>query len=165
MTSDYIDSIYSSFSEKETNELLTIWKNNDKAQYSDDAFIAINKILIERNIEVPAQQSHDHEKTLKRSTRVRRKTFAMAYIGFFFLSGIVASTIQTGELDWLRYSLAILITVGVLNLGVERLHDLNKSGWYILILFIPLLNLALLVFLFFSRGTLGENKFGADPTL
>lgn len=40
--------------------------------------------------------------------------------------------------------------------GIKRMHDVNKSGWY---LFIPFYNLVLLL----SSGTVGNNDYGIDP--
>lgn len=52
------------------------------------------------------------------------------------------------------YQLAVLVpTVAV---TVRRMHDVNKSGWFFLV---PIYNLILLL----RGGTVGENKFGADP--
>ncbi|GMR18917.1 MAG: hypothetical protein BMS9Abin34_039 [Patescibacteria group bacterium] len=52
------------------------------------------------------------------------------------------------------YQLAILVpSVAV---GVRRMHDVNKSGWFLLI---PIYNLILAV----TDGTKGDNKYGSDP--
>lgn len=40
---------------KETEELLTIWTQNRRDEYRDEAFNAIQKILLERGVDVPAQ--------------------------------------------------------------------------------------------------------------
>lgn len=45
-------------------------------------------------------------------------------------------------------------------LTVKRLHDLNYSGWSILLSFIPILNLFIFICVFFVPGTEGKNKFG-----
>jgi uncharacterized membrane protein YhaH (DUF805 family) len=52
------------------------------------------------------------------------------------------------------YSLAVLIPS--LAVAVRRMHDVNKSGWFILI---PFYNLYLLCI----EGTKGENNYGQDP--
>lgn len=58
------------------------------------------------------------------------------------------------------YSLAVLVpTIAV---GVRRLHDTNRSGLWLLIAFIPLVNLVLLYF-FIQEGTRGPNQYGPDP--
>ena len=53
--------------------------------------------------------------------------------------------------------LFVLISIGLLvfyfNIAVKRLHDLNMSGWHSLILIIPLVNLVVLLCLFFVKGS------------
>ena len=44
----------------------------------------------------------------------------------------------------------------------RRLHDTDKSAWWMLLLIIPLAGIILLVFSFL-KGTDGENRFGPDP--
>lgn len=59
------------------------------------------------------------------------------------------------------FSLAVLLpSIGV---AVRRLHDLDKSGWWLLLIFIPLLGFLVLLFFFVQRGTTGANRFGPDP--
>ena len=41
----------------------------------------------------------------------------------------------------------------------KRLHDVEASGWYQLILLVPYINLGMLI-LFFAKGTPGPNKYG-----
>lgn len=46
----------------------------------------------------------------------------------------------------------------------KRWHDRDKSGWWTLIAFVPLIGgLWMLVELGFLRGTDGDNRFGPDP--
>jgi uncharacterized membrane protein YhaH (DUF805 family) len=52
------------------------------------------------------------------------------------------------------YSLVVLIPS--LAVAVRRMHDVNKSGWYILI---PIYNLILAC----TDGTAGDNEYGSDP--
>lgn len=47
-------------------------------------------------------------------------------------------------------------------LAVRRLHDLNESGWYVLITFLPFGQL-LILWLMFRKGTPGSNKYGEPP--
>jgi len=59
------------------------------------------------------------------------------------------------------WGIAILLpSIGV---GVRRLHDLDKSGWWFLISLIPIVGFIILVFWFVQQGTRAENRFGADP--
>lgn len=50
-----------------------------------------------------------------------------------------------------------------LAVGCRRLHDLDRSGWWLLIGLIPLIGAIVLLVFFCSRGTMGENRFGRDP--
>ena len=49
-----------------------------------------------------------------------------------------------------------------LAVTIRRLHDQDKSGWWLLISFIPFGGLVLLVFMFID-GTPGENEYGPSP--
>ena len=44
--------------------------------------------------------------------------------------------------------------------GIRRLHDMNWSGWAMLLIFVPLANLILYIALLFVKGTDGPNDFG-----
>lgn len=88
--------------------------------------------------------------------RARRKEFWM----FFLVNmgiGIVLNIIGTA-IDFLLlgtiYSLAVMIPY--LAVGVRRIHDTGKSGWFILI---PIYN----IILFATEGDKGANDFGDDP--
>ncbi len=50
-------------------------------------------------------------------------------------------------------------------LAIKRLHDRNHSGWWILIMFIPLINLIFTLYVYFVPGNKDSNRFGAPrPT-
>ncbi|MEZ3501229.1 DUF805 domain-containing protein [Pantoea sp. KPR_PJ] len=101
--------------------------------------------------------------------RCRRKTFWL-FLLFSTLISLACSAVDEllglnvfrdqGLLS-LIYSVAVLIpSVAV---GVRRLHDLDRSGWWLLIMLIPLLGTLLLLIYFCLRGTVGPNRFGPDP--
>lgn len=51
-----------------------------------------------------------------------------------------------------------------LAVGVKRWHDRDKSGWWVLIILVPVLGfLWTLVECGFLKGTEGDNRFGPDP--
>jgi len=58
--------------------------------------------------------------------------------------------------------LDVAITVPVFAVMVRRLHDVGKSGWWLLAAFIPFGVLPLIMFLA-REGTPGDNRFGPDP--
>lgn len=48
-------------------------------------------------------------------------------------------------------------------IGVRRLHDKDRSGWWLLIALVPLVGALVLLYWFVTRGTEGANRFGPDP--
>lgn len=64
--------------------------------------------------------------------------------------------------------LLLIVSLGLLIPGIaitiRRLHDLDKSGWWILIFLIPLVNLIMMLVWFTQKGSEGDNQFGPDPT-
>ena len=61
----------------------------------------------------------------------------------------------------LLFSLAIILPS--IAVAIRRLHDTNKSGWWYLLVFIPILGWIALIVFFASKGTEGANRFGSDP--
>ena len=49
-------------------------------------------------------------------------------------------------------------------LAKRRFNDVNRSGWFSLLLWIPLVNLIVSLYLLFARGDEGGNDFGAAPS-
>jgi uncharacterized membrane protein YhaH (DUF805 family) len=47
--------------------------------------------------------------------------------------------------------------------GIRRLHDTDRSGWWTFIALIPLIGFILLIVWYASNGTAGSNRFGNDP--
>jgi len=59
------------------------------------------------------------------------------------------------------YSLAVLVPS--IAVGVRRLHDIGKSGWYLFVAFIPIAGAIWLLVLLCKEGDHGPNEYGADP--
>lgn len=81
-----------------------------------------------------------------------------------FILAVVEGTASGGEagLLYLLFMLAVLWPSW--TVGVKRCHDRDRSGWFMLIGLIPVVgSIWLLVELGFLRGTIGPNKYGADP--
>jgi uncharacterized membrane protein YhaH (DUF805 family) len=59
------------------------------------------------------------------------------------------------------YGLAVLIPT--LAVSVRRLHDIDRSGWWILIGLVPLLGVIVLLVFALLEGTPGDNRYGPNP--
>ena len=95
-------------------------------------------------------------------------SIALAFLLFFIFAGFPPSRqYKYPEYVWLHVALFILIFVLTIwigfSLGVRRCHDVEKSGWWLLLGLIPYINVAWGLYLIFKRGTIGQNKYGDDP--
>ena len=59
------------------------------------------------------------------------------------------------------YSLAVLLPS--LGVSVRRLHDTDRSGWWMLLSLIPILGWIVLLVFFIMAGTPGDNRHGSNP--
>ncbi|CEN44052.1 Inner membrane protein yhaH [Capnocytophaga canimorsus] len=71
----------------------------------------------------------------------------------FFLLGFISGLIETTVLVSICYLAIIVPSIAV---GVRRMHDVGKSGWFILV---PIYNLVLCL----TEGERGPNQYGPDP--
>lgn len=95
--------------------------------------------------------------------RARRKELWMFLLFHFIILAalmILENIIGTGGIIQMLYTLGVLLPC--LSVGVRRLHDTGRSGWWILIGFIPIANFAL-IFFYVMEGTEGENAYGPNP--
>ncbi|MDA7548732.1 DUF805 domain-containing protein [bacterium] len=58
----------------------------------------------------------------------------------------------------------ILLVLPTTTMMVRRLHDFEKSGWWLLIVLIPLIGILYLIYLFIQEGDMNENIYGRVPT-
>ncbi len=96
--------------------------------------------------------------------RARRKAYWM-FVLFNIIAAVIAniidSVIGTGGIIGGLYSLAVLIP-GI-ALGVRRLHDIGKSGWWMLIALVPLIGIIVLLVFACTDSQPGENAYGPNP--
>jgi uncharacterized membrane protein YhaH (DUF805 family) len=57
----------------------------------------------------------------------------------------------------------LVLLVPSFAVAVRRLHDVGKSGWFYLIVFIPIIGMIWLFVLFCTDSQYGENKWGPNP--
>lgn len=74
---------------------------------------------------------------------------------------LVATRPTVGIFLSLLFILALIIPGMALN--IRRLHDIDHSGWWMLVGFVPLLGGLILLIWHCTPGTAGPNRFGSDP--
>ena len=88
--------------------------------------------------------------------------FADNALGTTFQMDVMGQAVDVGY-GWVYMIVALLHFLPSLSVVVRRLHDVGKSGWFYLIILIPLVGFIWMLVLLVSNGNVGENKYGADP--
>ena len=73
------------------------------------------------------------------------------------------STFLENEISYLFLGITLFTLIPAISAGVRRLHDTNRSGFFLLISFIPFIGGLVLLFFLIPEGTKGKNRFGPNP--
>ncbi|MBQ1867054.1 DUF805 domain-containing protein [Selenomonas sp.] len=111
-----------------------------------------------------------NEKFFRYDNRLNRKRYilrGLALVGIYIVAALIVGTIgmMIDELfgTLLIWLLGLAVMVPSIMLLIRRLHDLNRPGWWAVGNFIPVLNIALSIYVLFIPGTPGPNQYGPDP--
>ena len=89
------------------------------------------------------------------------------FSGIFAIIASILDTILFGTepggygLLYMIYALSVLIPS--LAVSVRRLHDVGKTGWFLLIVLVPIVGAIWLLVLDCTDGQPGENRYGPNP--
>jgi uncharacterized membrane protein YhaH (DUF805 family) len=105
--------------------------------------------------------------------RARRSEYWW-WVLFFIIVAIVANIADTfvdpaapGEMIHYGYIYgiaALALILPSLAVTVRRLHDTNRSGFWIFLGLIPLIGAIILIIWYCQKGTASSNTYGPDPT-
>jgi len=100
-----------------------------------------------------------------RTGRINRRTYFLSYLVLSFC--LLASVLTAGSESGLRtigFGLVIIVLdIPAIFLGIKRCHDLDMSGYWMWLIFIPFLGPLFSIYLFVSGGTPGPNRYGEQP--
>ena len=95
--------------------------------------------------------------------RAGREEFWWFVLANFLVFIVLAILLAISNIFWILYiGYTLAVIVPSIALAIRRLHDTNKSGWWLLIGLIPFGGIVLLVF-YILEGTNGPNDHGAAP--
>ena len=96
--------------------------------------------------------------------------FVATLLDHFLGYGRAASVITPTSLSVQSFSSGPIATLASLfflipsfTVAVRRLHDTDRSGWWLLLILVPLLGWIALIVFYCLDGTAGPNRFGIDP--
>jgi uncharacterized membrane protein YhaH (DUF805 family) len=89
---------------------------------------------------------------------------------WYFLAGVIISIvfnilIAISGIFWVLYVIyGLAVLIPGLAVAIRRLHDTDKSGWWLLLALIPLVGIIVLIVFWATEGTPGPNQYGVpDP--
>ena len=108
-----------------------------------------------------------------RATRSEYWYFILFYFIFSIIAAILdslvinpmlgASSTEAGQGGILQMLFALGLLIPSIALGIRRFHDIGKSGWWMLIGFIPILGLLALIYFYVQDSQSGSNLYGENP--
>ncbi len=100
------------------------------------------------------------------SGRARRPEFwwfaLFVFIGAW-ITGAIDRMLFGSDFGVLGPIFGLAMLLPYISVAVRRLHDTDKSGWWILIGLIPLVGVLVLIYFYIQEGTKGANTFGPEP--
>ncbi len=104
----------------------------------------------------------DHYTTF--SGRASRPAYWWWFL-FAVLVGIGANIIDAiiGSFGVISGLAGLALLLPNLSVAIRRFHDINKSGWWVLIFLIPIVGFILWLVWFLREGDAGDNQYGPPP--
>ena len=102
--------------------------------------------------------------------RARRKEYWFFYLFYIifaivliFIDGMTGTLNEETGIGVLSGIFLLAMIIPGLAVAVRRLHDTDRSGWWIFISLIPLIGGIWFLVLMVLDGTAGQNQYGPDP--
>ena len=103
-----------------------------------------------------------------RASRSEYWFLQLLFTPFAFYAGYWSDPVSTGTMDppqlyILSTIIVIFLFIPAITSQIRRFHDRDKSGWFILINFIPIVGWIIALVMLLDKGTPGKNRFGEYP--
>ena len=106
---------------------------------------------------------------LKRYAEFQGRSRRSEYWYFFLFIVIVQAILSVlgggggGIFGTLSTVFGLAMLVPSIAVGVRRLHDVNKSGWWMLWWILPVIGWIIVIIQLAKEGDAGPNQYGPDP--
>ena len=85
------------------------------------------------------------------------------YFGLFYVLASIVAAIVDHDSSPLSIIIWLACILPSLAVSFRRLHDVNKSAWWLFFFLVPIVGPIMMIVWFCTRGTAGDNRFGSDP--
>lgn len=89
--------------------------------------------------------------------------YLIIYIVLAFIDRVTGTFNAESGAGLLTGIFALALLIPSIAVSVRRLHDTDRSGWWLLIGFIPLIGAIVLIVFFVQDSGAGTNRFGPNP--
>ena len=89
--------------------------------------------------------------------------YFIIYIALAFVDRVTGTFDPKSGIGLLTAIFALALLIPSLSVSVRRLHDTDRSGWWLFIGFIPLIGAIVLIVFFALDSGAGTNRFGPNP--
>jgi uncharacterized membrane protein YhaH (DUF805 family) len=89
--------------------------------------------------------------------------YMIIYIGLSIVEGVTGLYFAKANIGLLSGIFALGTFIPSLSVGVRRLHDTGRSGWWLLIGLIPIIGVIVLIVFAVQDSMPGENSYGPNP--
>ena len=135
----------------------SVYEQNDSLSTTQNQSMHLNNYVEDTGI---------GEMFFKTKGRLNRKRYVLrgCIISFIFMicTGI-PSAMENTSLMAIGIILCIPLIISGTMLSIRRCHDLNHSGYYVLLMGTPVIGMIISLLLLFKKGTDGSNQYGPDP--
>lgn len=91
--------------------------------------------------------------------------YILIFIGLSFIDGVMGSFSSEAGMGFLGGLLTLGLLIPSIAVGVRRLHDTGRSGWWLLLALIPLVGAIVLLVFTVQDSEAGANSYGPNPKI
>ena len=125
--------------------------------------VIVDKHNLEENYSIVDWFKKSMKNYTNLSGRARRKEFwyfVLVQIGLTVLAMILDKVVFGSESEFFNGCVALVMFVPSITVGVRRLHDTGRSGWWLLLPVVPLIGLIMLLVFFAIETDFKTNQWG-----
>ncbi|MBM3273396.1 DUF805 domain-containing protein [Candidatus Kaiserbacteria bacterium] len=95
--------------------------------------------------------------------RAQRKEYWMFGLFNALIYTIFFAADRAMGTEFMEILYVLVLFIPSLAVTVRRLHDIDKSGWWYLIILVPIIGMIVLIVFWCLDSTPGNNRFGPNP--